>query len=125
MKRPPQDEVQRLRDQLRLRIDTATKSVAEVLQVAADLMLATARQKANSEPGMTRVEGGHTAELLTARAAATYLGVAVGTLGVWRCRRSYPLPFVKVGKKVRYRKADLDDFLRRRTKGGWGEGDSP
>jgi excisionase family DNA binding protein len=125
VKRPAQDdELQRLRDQLRLRIDAAAKSFAEVLQGGVDLVLAIAHQKTMSEPDMERTETHRATEMLTSREAAVYLGVSAGTLDIWRCRRSYPIPFVKVGRNVRYRKADLDEFLQRRTKGGGDGGDS-
>ena len=53
--------------------------------------------------------------LLTTQQAAEFLGVTPGTLEVWRCTRRYRLPWVKIGSKVRYRKADLDAWLESRT----------
>jgi excisionase family DNA binding protein len=47
--------------------------------------------------------------------AAEYLGVQVQTLATWATTGRYDLPFIKVGRCVRYRIADLEDFLRRRT----------
>jgi excisionase family DNA binding protein len=55
------------------------------------------------------------AELLTRREAAAYLGVAAQTLAIWQTTGRYRLPVVKVGKLVRYRLADLDSFLTSRT----------
>jgi len=49
--------------------------------------------------------------LLTRREAAAYLGVAEQTLAVWKCTGRRTLPFVKIGRLVRYRKADLDAFI--------------
>lgn len=49
--------------------------------------------------------------LLTRREAAVYLGVAEQTLAVWKCTGRRSLPFVKIGRLVRYRKADLDAFI--------------
>lgn len=49
--------------------------------------------------------------LLTRREAASYLGVAEQTLAVWKCTGRRSLPFVKIGRLVRYRKADLDAFI--------------
>ncbi|MDA8259217.1 MAG: helix-turn-helix domain-containing protein [Betaproteobacteria bacterium] len=46
--------------------------------------------------------------------AAEYLGVAPGTLEVWRCTRRYPIPYMKVGRKVYYDRADLDAWLASR-----------
>lgn len=36
------------------------------------------------------------------------------TLAAWRCHREGP-PFVKVGRLVRYRVADLDEWLNRKA----------
>lgn len=47
--------------------------------------------------------------------AAEYLGVSPGTLTVWRSVGRYNLPYVKVGRLVRYRKSDLDAWLHQRT----------
>jgi excisionase family DNA binding protein len=55
--------------------------------------------------------------LFPPKQAAEYLGVSVGTLEVWRCTKRYPLPFIKVGRLVKYRKSDLDAFLESRTVG--------
>lgn len=49
---------------------------------------------------------------------ASALGVQPGTLAVWRCTKRYPLPYVKVGKKVFYRGQDIADFIASRTFGG-------
>ena len=60
--------------------------------------------------------------LLPNREAAAYLGVAPNTLDVWRCAKRYAIPYVKVGRKVMYRVAELDAWLESRTVGG-AEGD--
>jgi excisionase family DNA binding protein len=54
-------------------------------------------------------------ELYDTDTAAAYLGVRPHTLEVWRTTRRYDLPFVKVGRLVKYRRADLDAFLTSRT----------
>jgi len=41
---------------------------------------------------------------------ADRLGVSTTTLSTWRCTKRYPLSYVKVGRLVRYRLADLDAF---------------
>ena len=56
-------------------------------------------------------------DLLTREEAAAYLGIKPGTLAVWRTRKRYNLPVVKVGSLVRYRRSDLEKFLDRRTVG--------
>ncbi len=54
-------------------------------------------------------------DLLTREQAAEYLGVTARTLAVWACVKRYDLPYVKVGRLVKYRLADLDAFIARRT----------
>ncbi len=61
---------------------------------------------------------GAVCELLPPTDAAAFLGVTVGTMEVWRCVRRYPLPYVKIGRKVMYRRADLLAFIDSRTVGG-------
>ena len=56
------------------------------------------------------------ADLLDEQAAAALLTVAPGTLGVWRSTGRYNLPFLKVGRMVRYRRADLVAWLEKRTR---------
>ena len=55
-----------------------------------------------------------TSGLFTEAEAAQVLGVAPGTLSVWRTTKRYPLPYIKVGRLVRYRRSDLDSFLESR-----------
>lgn len=56
------------------------------------------------------------ADLLDEKAAAELLDVVPGTLSVWRSTGRYNLPFIKVGRKVRYRRADLLAWLASRTR---------
>ena len=51
-----------------------------------------------------------TPQLLTPQDVADRLGVSTTTLSTWRCTKRYPLPYVKVGRLVRYRLADVDAF---------------
>jgi len=48
--------------------------------------------------------------------AAKHLDVSPGTLSVWRSTGRYQLPYLKVGRKVRYRLSDLDEWLETRTR---------
>ena len=57
-------------------------------------------------------------KLLTEAEAADYLSVEPQTLCAWRCTRRYNLRFIKVGRLVRYRLEDLEQFLVSRTIGG-------
>ncbi|WP_312916842.1 helix-turn-helix domain-containing protein [Stutzerimonas kunmingensis] len=53
--------------------------------------------------------------------AAGALGVKPTTLAVWRSTGRYNLPFLKVGRLVKYRLSDLAEFLARRTANHTGE----
>lgn len=57
-----------------------------------------------------------TRDLLDEQQAAEHLTVSPGTLSVWRSTGRYNLPFVKVGRMVRYRRADLDAWLEARSR---------
>lgn len=50
--------------------------------------------------------------LLNPREASIYLGVKQDTLAVWRVNRRYDLPYIKVGRLIKYRLSDLDNWLR-------------
>jgi excisionase family DNA binding protein len=52
--------------------------------------------------------------LLTPAQAAALLGLAPGTLEVWRCTKEYPLNYYKIGGRVRYRREDIEAFVRAR-----------
>lgn len=43
------------------------------------------------------------------------LGISPRTLAVWACVKRYELPYVKIGRLVKYRRSVLDDFIERRT----------
>ncbi|MEN8237264.1 MAG: helix-turn-helix domain-containing protein [Pseudomonadota bacterium] len=55
--------------------------------------------------------------LLNRKEAAEILGVKKSTLAAWKCTRRHHIPVVKVGRLVRYRYSDLQDFIERRTEG--------
>lgn len=55
-------------------------------------------------------------DLLNEQEAAQLLDVAPGTLSVWRSVGRYRLPYVKVGRSVRYRRADLLAWLDARVR---------
>lgn len=59
-----------------------------------------------------------TGKLWSPDQVAEIFGVSKQTLAVWRCEQRYPLPYVKVGSRVRYRPADIERFLERRAKAG-------
>jgi len=53
--------------------------------------------------------------LVDEKRAAEILGIVPETLQIWRCVKRYKLPYVKIGRAVRYRLEDLDEFVRSRT----------
>jgi excisionase family DNA binding protein len=52
---------------------------------------------------------------LNSQETADYLGVNVDSLAVWRSTKRHKIPYTKVGKWVRYKKADLDKWLESRV----------
>lgn len=55
--------------------------------------------------------------LLKPAQAAAVLNMTERALESWRWRRCGP-PFAKVGRSVRYRRADLDAWVERQLRGG-------
>ncbi len=53
-------------------------------------------------------------DLLTRKEAAHYLGVTEQTLAVWASVKRYNLPYSKIGRLVKYKKAHLDAFIENR-----------
>lgn len=54
------------------------------------------------EPLLTRVE------------AAEFLNVRPSTLAVWNCTGRHGVPVIKIGRTVRYRRSDLEQWLAAR-----------
>ena len=54
--------------------------------------------------------------LLSNNEAARLLGIKPETLAVWRSEQRYEIPYIKVGRCVRYRLSDLEDWLNTRVK---------
>jgi excisionase family DNA binding protein len=55
---------------------------------------------------------------LPTAAAAKVLGVPPGTLAQWRSSGRVPLPYLKLGGVIRYRRSDLEAFLAANLRGG-------
>ena len=55
--------------------------------------------------------------LLNENEAAAFLDTTIGTLQVWRSTGRYGIPFVKIGRSVRYKLADLEAWIESRTHG--------
>jgi hypothetical protein len=64
----------------------------------------------------TKVKINLSRDLLDEHQAAITIDVTPGTLSVWRSTGRYNLPFIKVGRKVRYRRDDLEAWLESRTR---------
>ena len=71
---------------------------------------ASIHRKENSSLGLSEID-----QLLTDEEAAKILGVTPGTLQVWRSTGRYKLPFVKVGRNVRYVQSNLISWIPERT----------
>ena len=56
-------------------------------------------------------------KLLTPKEVSELLNVDVETLNIWRCTQRYNLPYVKVGRLVRYRPEDINSFIESRIVG--------
>lgn len=68
---------------------------------------------ANSQPGGHTYESNPiTPEYLDTRSAAAYIGMSVQYLEIGRVH-GYGPKFVKLGRAVRYRRAELDSFMQR------------
>lgn len=52
--------------------------------------------------------------LLSREEAAQFLGISKGTLEVWACTKRYDLPYIKVGRLVKYWLSDLHAFAQSR-----------
>lgn len=59
--------------------------------------------------------------LLDDSRAAESLGVSRGTLAVWRSTGRYNLPYLKIGRLVKYKVGDLLAFRESRTKNHTGQ----
>lgn len=55
-------------------------------------------------------------QLLDDRQTAAAITVQQGTLAVWRSTGRVDLPYIKVGRSVRYRVGDIREFLAKRTR---------
>lgn len=47
--------------------------------------------------------------------AAEFLEVSRGTLEVWRCTKRHSIPYIKIGRLVKYRLTDLEAWLKSQT----------
>jgi excisionase family DNA binding protein len=64
-------------------------------------------------------------DLISPQEAARRLGHSYGTLAVWRCTQRRKLPFVRLGRKIFYRPADLEKFIEESVHPGDGSQPTP
>jgi hypothetical protein len=60
---------------------------------------------------MTMLDEPATVGLLTEPEAARFLNIRPQSLSNWRCTKKVSIPFIKIGRCVRYRVSDLQAFL--------------
>lgn len=70
----------------------------------------------NNQPAFSSLEldereAEHREVFLTSKEVALMLKVEVGTLAVWRCSKRMDLPYLKMGRAVRYRHQDVLGFM--------------
>lgn len=53
--------------------------------------------------------------LLTPVQVAELLGVSSGTLAVWRSNGTCQIPYMKIGRCVRYKRSAIDSFMNQQT----------
>lgn len=53
--------------------------------------------------------------LLTREKAAEILGVQPNTLAVWATTKRYNLPYIKIGRLVKYKLEDIESFILSNT----------
>ncbi|NUZ06742.1 helix-turn-helix domain-containing protein [Piscinibacter koreensis] len=61
-------------------------------------------------------QAGEVEPLLTSEDVAARLRVSPATVTTWRSRGSQAIPFIKVGRLVRYRASDLAAYLEGRSR---------
>lgn len=56
-------------------------------------------------------------QLLTRKEAANFLGCKENTLAIWATNKRYNLPFYKIGRLVKYKLSDLENFVTKSQRG--------
>jgi excisionase family DNA binding protein len=56
-------------------------------------------------------------ELLTTAQMAEVLGLSKDTLTTWRCTKRYDVPYLKLGRHVRYKRSDVEAWVRSQRQG--------
>lgn len=53
--------------------------------------------------------------LLNTNEAAEFLGIKRNTLEIWRMNSRVKIPYIKVGRLIKYRLSDLEEFLNKNS----------
>jgi excisionase family DNA binding protein len=64
----------------------------------------------------TQVDSAEPPRMMTRLQAAEYIGLKKQTLDAWACAGRNDLPYVKLGRAVRYCREDLDAWLERNSR---------
>lgn len=67
----------------------------------------------------TAIEAHNPEQLLNEKESAEILTVKPTTLATWRSDKSQALPYVKIGRSIRYRRSDLLAFIDAQTHGAF------
>ncbi|WP_038463553.1 helix-turn-helix domain-containing protein [Candidatus Odyssella acanthamoebae] len=54
-------------------------------------------------------------KFLNSKEASSYLGISTVTLAKWRANKQNGLPFIKIGRFIRYRVSDIEQFFKDNT----------
>ena len=54
--------------------------------------------------------------LINRQQAAAMLGCKATTLAIWKCTNRHALPYIKIGKNIRYRVSDIKDFIEKNAR---------
>lgn len=76
----------------------------------------------HSSPDVNRKSTCPSHKLLDPIEVAEALGVSPKTLARWRCEQTGGPRWVKIGRLVRYRAADVDAYVESRVRGGGHDG---
>lgn len=77
-----------------------------------------ASEKATLQSPDTQVDQRDVVEpqkMLSRTEAAQFLGISPYTLATWACTKRGVIPYVKIGKFVKYQIADLETYIASRT----------
>ena len=65
---------------------------------------------------MDLLQARHDSPVMDTPEAAAYVGLAETTLETDRCTGRMGIPFLRLGRRIKYRRADLDTWLAKKAK---------